>query len=651
MDAEPCPHSQESGNADISRNRAPRYRPALDGLRGISILAVLAFHQQIGQGPDWAPGGFIGVDVFFVLSGYLITTILIREYSATQRITLRNFWARRARRLLPALAVLTGVASVWSVVFANTQQRATLRASMLATVLYVQNYWQFVGSGIRSSPIGPTWSLSLEEQFYVVWPLLLIVALRLTHGNPTKVFRITATLCCLAAVTTSLVFRFSTWEHAYYSLESRCVAILVGAALALWLRERIATQTDRTARIVARIGALAIVGLVPIVLVVHHSDAWLFYGGFAGVAVGTSTIVWASVQHQPSQLQRALSWKPLVVLGRVSYGAYLFHVPIYYMINYAHTGLHSYDLVVIRLAATLLVAGLSYQFVEQPIRTGERFASAGTHTRTQVIAVIAAMSAIFLIATSGGSKPDQSTLQAISYYNRASLGFRGTPRLLIAGEGIVARIDQATNGWHRNRQLNTATSYTFGCTLFRGDIVMNGAVKPSYDCSARDRDQSKTALVGFSPDLTIVVSDQGELFDRSLLGREIPMSSHTFEAYFVGQLERLRRTYTSRGGRFAITTIPCGVSTTSPIDTLRSDGSRRANANRLITNWVARSTSKVQLIDLATFLCPNGATRRTGTTLPDGYLLTPSGNQQVLDWLVHEAGTVRRQAALPQQQD
>ena len=216
------------------------HQPALDGLRAVAVLAVIAYHLGYG----WARGGYLGVDTFFVLSGYLITSLLVVEFNGARRIDLRAFWARRARRLLPALLLVLGAVTVWAALVLRPDQLGSLRGDGLATLFYGAN-WRFVASGqsyfdvfSAASPLRHAWSLAIEEQFYLVWPLIAFACLRLARGRT----RLLGAFC-IAGAAGSIVLMASLYDpadpsRAYYGTDTRAHALLIGALLAVVLHRR-----------------------------------------------------------------------------------------------------------------------------------------------------------------------------------------------------------------------------------------------------------------------------------------------------------------------------------------------------------------------------------------------------------------------------
>jgi peptidoglycan/LPS O-acetylase OafA/YrhL len=339
------------------------HQPALDGLRGVAVTMVLLFHG----GVSWMRGGYVGVSVFFTLSGYLITSILLAEHDETGGIRLGRFAARRARRLLPASALcLTGVLACSALGLLDGV--AHLRRDMFGAVMQVQN-WVLLLSGEsytdlltrvggRPSPLEHYWSLAIEEQFYWIWPLTLgVLAVIVRRRRATAVGALAVGFAVIAPVVAA---RWGA-DGAYWATPARLPEILFGAWLAVVLRRRPPTHR---AWGVAAIMSLAIVVGAAASLPAGGGPA--YRGGLAVFALVTTALL-ASLQVD-GPVRRMLSWRPIVAVGAVSYGLYLFHWPVYVVLDRPRTGLDGPALLVLRLVVTALIAVVSFVVVEQPVR-------------------------------------------------------------------------------------------------------------------------------------------------------------------------------------------------------------------------------------------------------------------------------------------
>lgn len=363
-----------SPDSSAERHTALRmpYLPALDGLRALAVIAVLLYHANLP-----VRGGFLGVEIFFVLSGFLITGILLNEWEHDRRIDLRAFWARRARRLLPALllvlAAVLGIAA-W-LPAAETQG---IGANVLASLGYVQNWYlifsgqPYFDAGVRPSLLQHVWSLAIEEQFYLFWPLLLLLGLRFLRLRTILVL----TLLLAAGSAGLAAFLYEPGvdpSRIYYGTDTRASGLLLGAALAmLWMPGRRPLQTRRGLGVTLDLlGLAALAGLVYANIVLFAAHPWLYRGGITLVAVGTLVLIVASSHPQARLLPAALGWAPLRWIGTRSYGIYLWHWPIFQVTRpYVDVPFDGPLLLAARITATVVLAELSFRLVEMPIRRG-----------------------------------------------------------------------------------------------------------------------------------------------------------------------------------------------------------------------------------------------------------------------------------------
>jgi len=350
-----------------------RYMAGLDGLRALAVLAVIAYHLNLPV----APGGLLGVSVFFVLSGYLITDLLAAQWHQDKRLDLKNFWLRRARRLLPALLLMLVVVVLWVAVL-HPAQLAALRGDVLAAVLYISNWWfifhhvSYFSSFGPPSPLGHLWSLAVEEQFYLLWPLLFLLGLRYAQKRG-KLALLTLVAAAVSALAMAMLYQPGTDpSRVYYGTDTRAFALLIGAALALiWPSRTLSTKISSQARFsIDFLGSLGLTVVLFMVWSTNQYEGFLYRGGMVLVCIATAMTI-AALAHPASRLGHVMGCQPLRWLGVRSYGIYLWHYPVIVLTTpLVNTGGISVPRAILQVTASIVLAALSWKFVEDPIRRG-----------------------------------------------------------------------------------------------------------------------------------------------------------------------------------------------------------------------------------------------------------------------------------------
>jgi peptidoglycan/LPS O-acetylase OafA/YrhL len=431
-----------------------RYIPALDGLRALAVAAVIAYHLDLG----WAPGGFAGVGVFFVLSGYLITGLLVSEWRRNGRINLKEFWIRRARRLLPAMAAVLA-ATVLVLAVTDPSRLTGLWGDLGAAVLYISNWWlifhqvSYFESFGPPSPLGHFWSLAVEEQFYLIWPLLMAFMLAVTTRR-WRLLLFVAGGVLLSALAMALLYEpGSDPSRVYYGTDTRAFALLAGAALALlYPAEKAGSRKlNRAGKIGLELCGAA--GLVITAFMVVRSgeyDTSLYPGGLLLLSAASALLIGA-VSHPASVIGKVLSCKPLRWIGVRSYGLYLWHYPVIVLAAPSVQG-ESRPLwqSLLLAAAAVMLSALSWKFIEEPIkkdglkgfwkRTKERRRSLSTGWSGRRTHVAASLSMVIVLCMScSGYVGTGATKAAVSLAARTASvlpGVEGTA--LEAGGGYSA---------------------------------------------------------------------------------------------------------------------------------------------------------------------------------------------------------------------
>ena len=358
--------------------RGQRYIPGLDGLRAIAVLAVIAYHLNL----SWAPGGLLGVGMFFTLSGYLITDLLLTRYDTVGRLDLGQFWLRRARRLLPALVAMLIVVTAWTTVW-HPSRLSSLRGGVFAALAYVSN-WQLIGQHVSyfaqfgpPSPLGHLWSLAIEEQFYLIWPWLIVFGLWLEarRGHDSllrgRLALYALGLAAVSAVLMAALYHPGFATRVYDGTDTRAFGLLIGAALAMvWRTRWLHADVPSGARVLLNVvGGLA---LLKIFLMIHRtapSAPGMYRGGLVVLSVATALVVAATV-HPGSSMSRLLGVAPLRWIGVRSYGIYLWHFPVIALTTRTIGEPMTISRAAFQIGLTVALAAVSWRYLEKPIMDG-----------------------------------------------------------------------------------------------------------------------------------------------------------------------------------------------------------------------------------------------------------------------------------------
>ena len=388
------PRTINSVNQSVS---ARPHLPGLDGLRALAVIGVLAFHD------DRLTGGFLGVDLFFAVSGFLITTLLIDELQRTNTIDLIGFWGRRLRRLLPAVMVLLVVVVIFFRLFADTGQWIIARNDAPWAQFYVANWHQISsGAGYWDAFAAPSafehlWSLAIEEQFYVVWPLLVIGAWRI--GRTRALGALTGIGIIASFVAMLTIYDGGDPTRVYMGTDTRAFSLLCGAFVALPAIRHAITQGIQKFRSAASGLTVALIVAIGFMwFTVSGQSEWLFRGGLLAHSIASALLA-VLIASSSSKLSVVFSWRPLAYIGRLSYALYLWHWPVFIVCTSEHLDINGLALTAVRLAITLALSIASYRLVEQPIRHKAKWAHGSQGRQAFVATTLAAIVIWFVITT------------------------------------------------------------------------------------------------------------------------------------------------------------------------------------------------------------------------------------------------------------
>ncbi len=605
-----------------------RVIPGLDGIRGIAVLAVMLFHAGVG----WAGGGLLGVDVFFVLSGYLVTSLLLGEHARTGTVKLRQFWARRARRLLPALFVLLAGVCVYARWADTGISPGQIRGDAFSTLAYVAN-WHYIFAGqnyftqyAAPSPLIHTWSLAVEEQFYLVWPLVVLLVLR-RFGRLGVGWTAGLLAAGSAGLCAALYLNGASVNRLYYGTDTRAQAIMIGAVIAVLVpmtRDRPASAGSTPAESSSMLGVVGVVGFAVLAYCLHTvqgTGPFLYEGGFLLVALATAAVVAVTVRRPRDLLSRALSWRPLRYTGRISYGLYLYHWPVFLLLTYTRTGLSGLSLLLLRFAVTFAVADLSYRFIEKPIRTGQplsvRWRSAGRSKALVGLAVgvpIVLVAAVMAATVTPSSTASASLLSAppthVSHDGPAGPDAAHPERAVLIGDSMALTLGLGLGVNAADWGVSVENDGILGCDLDPQTTVnVMGVVSRAAQGCPEWRTTWTNLVARTDPDVVLVLLGRWESIDRIYGGRWTHIGEHAFDQHLQSELSQVIAIGSSHGARVVFLTLPYIAETTvqpngSPWD---MNLPSRTNAfNAVVRAAVAEHPHQASVIDLNKMLDPNG---------------------------------------------
>jgi peptidoglycan/LPS O-acetylase OafA/YrhL len=551
--------STDQGASRVIPERELPYNPPLDGVRALAIALVLFYHG----GASLVPGGFVGVDTFFVLSGFLITSILVREHATTGGIALRSFWARRARRLLPALVVMTGVVLLWAHFFARGDY-PDLGADALSVLFYFAN-WHFsagssyVNLGNSPSPFLHAWSLAIEEQFYLVWPLLVLGAFKLGLSRA-KLFVLT--LLAAAGSATLMVCLYDPSRDPtalYYNTATRAQAVLIGAALAIAVSLWAPAARQLRARLWSGLAAVGFAGVVVLSATMTIGGSFTYEGGLTLAALSAAALIGGVTLAGSSLPARCLSLGPIRYVGRISYGLYLWHWPIFVVLNASRTGLDGPELFTLRLVATFTAAVASFYLIEMPVRRGALRRSREVRIEAGFITAVVLLAAIFQPSATAGV-PVIDRTAALRFYPgpvpRLAAGLPGPPvRVLLVGDSIAYMLGNGLDLVSNQYGISLHNMGLSGCSLEDSTYrIQDSVVTPPAQCAGRPA-AWKFELELFKPQVVVFLA-RLDIVDRLELGSWVHIGEPAFDASLRAVLSHTVAELSSTGARVVFATTP-----------------------------------------------------------------------------------------------
>jgi peptidoglycan/LPS O-acetylase OafA/YrhL len=630
----------------VAEQQAPSVRDAayiggLDGLRAVAVAAVIVYHFA----PSALPAGFLGVDVFFVVSGFLIARLLVSEVARNGRVSPTNFWGRRARRLLPALATMTVVVCIVAANDFTELELHDVRSHALGTLFYCanwvmnaghQNYFASVG---RPSPFLHMWSLAVEEQFYIVLPLVFCCIRGTLVRRPVRV-AIVALLGAVASALwmSALVAPGDDPSRAYLGSDSHAMGLLVGVALGVlagagapW--EAIAARVHRHETAVRwsfGLGVAAFVGIACTMWFANDQTYGLYRGGFLAFSLACGVLIASVVLTPTTPLARVLSAPWLVAIGLRSYSLYLWHWPVRVFIG--SDRLDGFGLFVVRLAASIVLAEVSFRLVERPFRSGAIARRSGSRGAVAYFAALVVVTSV-LVATIAAPtpRPALSTLQNVgSEANARHIETFGDSTALVFGY----------NGALHGKELGIAVGgdADLGCAIvpaehFNGSVVFHDPGK----CNGW-QERWPRKLRADPGAVVVLMAGAWDVLDHRVDGTRVRFGTPEWTQLVTSSYRSALRVLGEGGRTVYVFEVPCfGTGDRAEPMPDRGDPQRIAAVNAIYES-LAREMPRVKIVRWRALVCPGGrrAEEIDGVQMwePDEVHLTEAGAVVVWKWFL-----------------
>lgn len=466
-------------------SKKTKYLPSIDSLRAIAVIAVIIYHIDA----NYLPGGFLGVDLFFVLSGYLISSLIIKEYKSTGTVNLYNFYVRRARRLLPAVYFMITVVLIIITLFNGVLLKKSYLDALFGYI-YSSNWWyifhklDYFDSFGSQSPFKHLWSLAIEEQFYMFFPLIFLIFNRKSKSNNgnsklnKNFIYVVLSLILVSLIAHILLFDINNINRIYFGTDTRAFSLLVGVVGAiLYPMDRLSERTTKKDNMIYSIVSLvSILVLIGIMINTSEYNTWLYRGGFLLVAI-IGLIIIISSGRQYTFMSKLLSFKPLVFIGKISYSLYLWHFPILVVTTpVSEIGNPNLFYVTLRIVLIFLVATGSYMFVETPIRKlgfvnyinllFKRMMKFKNNTKKIIFASIALVAVVFTMGVFGKSVPYLSTAFVTEMSNNKESQFISNNN-----ENNTNNSSEHTNDNNNHQEGNKSEDKKYSSLLVIGDSL------------------------------------------------------------------------------------------------------------------------------------------------------------------------------------
>ncbi len=618
------------------------YEPALDGVRALAVAAVLLYHG----GFDVLRGGFLGVSTFFTLSGFLITSILLAEHARTGTVRLSAFWERRLRRILPASFTGLVLAALFVALYGDAYQLEHLVGDAIATLGSAVNWWfvftrrDYADIFGSPSPVQHYWSLAIEEQFYLVFPVFFLgVARRTRRPRRTLGTAIGILLAASVGLMAALSRTDVTTARLYYGTDTRAAELLAGALLAVVYRG----TADRRARPPSRwaydaLGAIGLAVTVAFWCTTHQQDGRLYAGGLAVYALASVALLVGALGSR-GPMHHLLALPFMQGLGRVSYGTYVYHFPIFLWLTPERVHLSEWPLFAARVATTLVVALASYRWLEEPVRTG-RMVVGANRWRAPLVATCCLAVTFVLVHRSAGSTPTVAVSRRVLDDSMPATGMPPL-RVMVVGDSVARNLADGLTRWSGlNADLALRNSTRDGCGIARGDSEdSRDARLRALDCTQWRASWSDT-VAQFDPMLVVVYTGGWDLMDREIPGSPAARSiaDAAYRTWLEAEFSRAVDVFASRGARVLWLSSACVRPPTIGPEGVY-DPQKIHLLNDVIADVARADPSRVRYVDLFSLVCPRGSFTNTlngfDDARPDGVHFSVAASDWLAQWLWH----------------
>jgi peptidoglycan/LPS O-acetylase OafA/YrhL len=655
--------------SSTSSQRLP-YAAALDGLRAIAVIAVVGYHLDI----SWMQGGFLGVDLFFVISGFLITRLLLGEQEQTGRIALGAFWMRRFRRLVPPLVIVVAASVAATRLWGVPEQWDAIRGDTFAALGYVAN-WRFILNDVSyfetllgPSPLRHIWSLAVEEQWYVIWPLVMAVlapwaARRQRLGSMSIAVFVAASL---SAIWMAVLYDPVDLSRVYYGTDTRAQQLLVGAGLA-WVTVAAPARFSATALARHRLAfGLLLLGFVAAIVFINDEAPWLYRGGLLGISIVAAALVAAASLPGSDGPLSWLSARPLVAIGHRSYSLYLWHWPVIVFVG-PPMGLElpTVPLILLQLAVSIALTEVTYRWIETPTRRSSQRpvktfiawtsaaaitvvgASAALTTELTALPDIDVLRPAFIpppntaatnsdsvntvpvntvlsdnlplenASSAEGSVEVESVAVEVLPAAEGAAGDEATaptaalaPRLMLVGDSTAVVLAEGQRvgfpaGWESVEYGRIGCALTAGRPIDVDDDQPTGFYDPNA-CGEWVIDWTELSQQ-FQPSVSVVMVGAWEVLDHVVDGRRLSFPSDEWTDHVDMAIRRGAEAASAGGGRVVLLRLPCMVQPTASLVNVQARNDRaRVEAFNAVLDGVATELTLVDTLPLDELLCPDG---------------------------------------------